>query len=1193
METVLFGQAQLGVKYGTSRTRLAIACRIYQEVCTLLLQSLESLQLSLQHLSGLIPDLQRPSVRIIDCRKRMKKLIEIAQTVETEDDFLMKANSDISQLCAENILLWNKFLDAFTLREVIRKHLAQINHNHRVKRFSEGFFTMTNPKKSALCCLDAKHQHYMVVSEAVRRSGYFMHLPNLQVSCKELDGTSDTLPIIFEDIYSDGIPKRNSFCDNVRLLEGCILVNSTSEINYQPCQDIIHTDNMRNITIRPSSVPLNLDITAIKQHQTSDLGNLSQESLDRLKRDLSILVQATKNATNEPPVKEKKGKKKKISLPLKLTDERLTSTLPSDAKSKIDRKRSIDSSLNLLSPTLSPDMKMYFKEKLKNNLKLDVKHKKNKDKMRNAEAKFQKGVSGYSHLECCANIPYNLEEEPELFDGMKNPKVKNGHDQSFTSQTLQSQESHACQAEVKHPCRSDNWLLLSELEPAKKPMKENSKEICEEVCDQESKKVKPVQENQSKSPVISKKSKANLEGMAKVREIVLSNSKYKESDEDSSESSISEASGWVSNNSRRSSSSTTETSCENQSQKIPTSSKNREKQPEGSAFKRASDVKDNKASEKVEKKPVEYKELKSPGMLLSKSARSRSEEPAEKKVVSPVVSRPRHRSESVMTRSFSPVRKFSNTQNISDKNVQSKPPLPEIIKTEHKNEAVPPPEEFRDPPKDLKLENIVRESNFAKVRHKKFIENKSHSVHNDPIVISFDKPTDRPDVKKESEIAIQKLYEAVSEITSDKKMSRSNTISFGDEAIDNDEKKFSDKVSEIRRRKQNSAENLLSQRLSSSMQGINRNFPDTIMETKNLPALQQPTIHPDILAFTCCDWIPNKLVLSDEKMSQKIAYMYGIEMVNYLKYREEFKKLTSFPGALYSDRGPLGYSYPYFTKATDLTIEVPKASHLIVCVHGLDGNSADLRLVKTYLEMALPSSNLDFLMSEINQMDTFLSFEDMTKKLVNEIMYHVKTCDLNIGKISFIGHSLGCILIRSAIQRPELVNFSKKFHTFLSLSGPHIGTMYNNSGLVNAGMWVMQRWKKSGSLQQLALKDEADIRKTFMYKLAEKSNLHFFKNVLLAGSSQDKYVPIHSARIELCKAAIKDNSVTGAAYKEMVHNILGKVVESDVELVRYDIHHALPNNTNSLIGRAAHIAVLDSELFIEKFLVIAVLKYFQ
>ena len=73
-----------------------------------------------------------------------------------------------------------------------------------------------------------------------------------------------------------------------------------------------------------------------------------------------------------------------------------------------------------------------------------------------------------------------------------------------------------------------------------------------------------------------------------------------------------------------------------------------------------------------------------------------------------------------------------------------------------------------------------------------------------------------------------------------------------------------------------------------------------------------------------------------------------------------------------------------------------------------------------------------------------------------------------------------------------------------------------------------------------------------------------------------------------------------------------RILQSETcELVRYDIHHALPNNTNSMIGRwevtfvrgfdhfdlnfcrAAHIAVLDSELFIEKFLVIAVLKYFR
>ena len=62
----------------------------------------------------------------------------------------------------------------------------------------------------------------------------------------------------------------------------------------------------------------------------------------------------------------------------------------------------------------------------------------------------------------------------------------------------------------------------------------------------------------------------------------------------------------------------------------------------------------------------------------------------------------------------------------------------------------------------------------------------------------------------------------------------------------------------------------------------------------------------------------------------------------------------------------------------------------------------------------------------------------------------------------------------------------------------------------------------------------------------------------------------------------------------MVHNILGPLMNNDkVTLVRYDIHHALPSTANALIGRAAHIAVLDSELFIEKFLLVVGSKYFQ
>ena len=57
------------------------------------------------------------------------------------------------------------------------------------------------------------------------------------------------------------------------------------------------------------------------------------------------------------------------------------------------------------------------------------------------------------------------------------------------------------------------------------------------------------------------------------------------------------------------------------------------------------------------------------------------------------------------------------------------------------------------------------------------------------------------------------------------------------------------------------------------------------------------------------------------------------------------------------------------------------------------------------MEMALPGlANLDFLMSEINQADTFQDLEDMTRKLVAEIMYHIKNSETSVRRISFIGH---------------------------------------------------------------------------------------------------------------------------------------------------------------------------------------------
>ncbi|XP_031222919.1 protein FAM135A isoform X6 [Mastomys coucha] len=310
----------------------------------------------------------------------------------------------------------------------------------------------------------------------------------------------------------------------------------------------------------------------------------------------------------------------------------------------------------------------------------------------------------------------------------------------------------------------------------------------------------------------------------------------------------------------------------------------------------------------------------------------------------------------------------------------------------------------------------------------------------------------------------------------------------------------------------------------------------------------------------------------------------------FLQAKEELKQLK-LPGFMYSDVPLLASSTPYFSMDEEDGSE--DGVHLIVCVHGLDGNSADLRLVKTYIELGLPGGRVDFLMSERNQNDTFADFDCMTDRLLDEIIQYIQIYSLTVSKISFIGHSLGNLIIRSVLTRPRFKYYLSKLHTFLSLSGPHLGTLYNSSALVNTGLWFMQKWKKSGSLLQLTCRDHSDPRQTFLYKLSNKAGLHYFKNVVLVGSLQDRYVPYHSARIEMCKTALKDKQ-SGQIYSEMIHNLLRPVLQSKgCNLVRYNVINALPNTADSLIGRAAHIAVLDSEIFLEKFFLVAALKYFQ
>lgn len=275
---------------------------------------------------------------------------------------------------------------------------------------------------------------------------------------------------------------------------------------------------------------------------------------------------------------------------------------------------------------------------------------------------------------------------------------------------------------------------------------------------------------------------------------------------------------------------------------------------------------------------------------------------------------------------------------------------------------------------------------------------------------------------------------------------------------------------------------------------------------------------------------------------------------------------------------------------------LPKASrtrrsptiHLVVCVHGLQGNQFDLRLYRIFLTLALPQVRFSFLMASSNQGDTFCDFNLMTDRLLEEVLEHVRDMPTPPTKVSFIGHSLGGIIVRSLVTRPEFASLHPKLHLFVSICGPHLGTKYQN-GIVSLGMWAVRKWYNSKSLLQLSLKDSPNPCDSFLYQLSEAPSLESFRHIVLLASPQDKYVPYHSAKIATLS---RDAGFQSSVSLRIMQNILEPLRRARVNLVRISVDHTIPTSANSVIGRAAHIAMLDNELFIRKLVTLHLTQYF-
>jgi hypothetical protein len=245
-------------------------------------------------------------------------------------------------------------------------------------------------------------------------------------------------------------------------------------------------------------------------------------------------------------------------------------------------------------------------------------------------------------------------------------------------------------------------------------------------------------------------------------------------------------------------------------------------------------------------------------------------------------------------------------------------------------------------------------------------------------------------------------------------------------------------------------------------------------------------------------------------------------------------------------------------------------SHLVILVHGYQGSPNDMRIIRNTIAFVCPdviilssSSNEDQTDGDIQNMGIRLSME------VRDFISKHSSSFFVINRISFVCHSLGGLIVRSAL--PHLMEFKDRFHWFLSLSTPHAGVA---NKLLESGIIFLNLFKKSEVLHQLLLKDTQDVNQTFLFTLSEAPGLGWFKRITFVGSHQDQYAPLSSA---ILSTEAADESIP-----RMIFDRLSTGIHEN-RFVRMNVHFEIPRSSpiDNMLGRAAHIKFLECPMIIQ------------
>jgi triacylglycerol esterase/lipase EstA (alpha/beta hydrolase family) len=109
---------------------------------------------------------------------------------------------------------------------------------------------------------------------------------------------------------------------------------------------------------------------------------------------------------------------------------------------------------------------------------------------------------------------------------------------------------------------------------------------------------------------------------------------------------------------------------------------------------------------------------------------------------------------------------------------------------------------------------------------------------------------------------------------------------------------------------------------------------------------------------------------------------------------------------------------------------------------------------------------------------------NLAKEITDYLSSQSPTTDIR--SISFICHSLGGLIVRTALSLPTLLPIKSKLHTIVTFGTPHLGYFLAKSWQTTLLMRLALSVGKATAFQQLMLQDNSDPRQCFLYKLSQQ-----------------------------------------------------------------------------------------------------------